>query len=235
MSKKVKIFAIVVVGFSVLIFILSKVGGSSTPSSSTESLVSSNDVSVIEGTGIDEFSTLLSSIRSINIDTSVINTPEYKSLRDYPVSLGSDIIGRTNPFAPIGSDANDPVLATTQSLVTQPVIPSYALSTPPATPSTSVIASGPQVVTLQPGKITQNSAEFGAQVTLDDTVPVSVVFQYGPTDAFGFTTAPIAVKTSGTTLVTVTNLQGKAQYKVRALMLKGTQPINGNIVEFATQ
>lgn len=41
----------------------------------------------------DEFSKVLSSIKNIVIDTSVLQNRAYTLLRDFPVSLGTDVVG----------------------------------------------------------------------------------------------------------------------------------------------
>ena len=51
----------------------------------------------------------ISSIKNITIDTSVFQNRAYIALRDYPVTLGSETVGRVNPFAPIGVDSASPV------------------------------------------------------------------------------------------------------------------------------
>lgn len=232
MSKKVKIFAISIIVLSVLIFAATNLGGSKETKSLSD-LAGSSNQSVMSGTVSGEvdpvFSDLLSSISTIEIDTKVLHTDAYKALRDYPVSLGSDTVGRNNPFAPIGSDKNDPAITVSSN---------SAVSTPQQSGTAEApiqISSGAQVQTLQPGKISKTSAEFSAQVKIEDSIPVSVIFQYGTTDAFNSNTAPVTVDKSGTAIVTVTNLQPKTKYLVRAVMVKGSVPSSGNTVTFTTQ
>jgi hypothetical protein len=205
MSKKVKIFAIVVILIAIVVLGATFMP-SQAPSSSTASLGSSADIrpqTSAPSVGDNEFSVLLSSINSINIDTSIFSNPAYKALRDYPVNLGSDTVGRTNPFAPIGTD---------------------------------IASSGdmPTVQTLQPGKITSTSAEFGAQITLQDTVPVTLIFNYGTSDAFGSATAPITVSKSGAALVTVTGLSPATSYIVKPVIVRGSNTVEGGIAPFNT-
>ncbi|MEK7228171.1 MAG: fibronectin type III domain-containing protein [Patescibacteria group bacterium] len=211
MSKKVKIFAIVVVGLAIVIFVASTLGGKKgTPAPSANNpLSSSTGVFPLPGApasssaSSDEFSTLLSNIKHISIDTSLFDNAAYKLLRDYPVSLGSDIVGRANPFAPIGSDGAPGV---------QP----------------------PLIQTIQPGKVTSTTAELGAQITLPDTVPTSVVFEYGTTDVFGSATPPVVVVKSTTTLVTISNLSPDTLYYVRAVAVRGSTSTIGNTNSFTT-
>lgn len=219
MNKKVKIFAIVVIVIALVIWAVTTLGGPK-----TETVTPINPGSALTTTagvrpagpmpmggsqqpvaGGSEFSTLLSSVNSINIDTSIFTNPAYKTLRDYPVSLGTDTIGRTNPFAPIGSD--QAAGTTTSSL---------------------------EVQTLQPGKITATRAELGAQVTIPDTVPVSVVFNYGLTDTFGSATTPVTLTKSGTALVTITGLTPATQYLVKAVVVRGSVTTEGEILPFTT-
>lgn len=153
----------------------------------------------------DEFSSLLSNISRISIDTSLFTNPAYLMLRNYPVALGTDVIGRANPFAPVGSDSQ-------------------------LAPGSSAV----MIQTLQPGKITSTSAEFGAQITLSDTIPTSIVFEYGVSDTFGNPTAPVTVTKSGTTLLTVTQLLPETTYYVRAVAVRGGQTITSQTMSFIT-
>lgn len=211
MSKKVKIFAIVVVGLAIVIFIASNLSGKSSPKppapsgplSSSTGIIPLPGAPALPGATSDEFSTLLSSIKRITIDTSLFDNPAYKLLRDYPISLGSDVVGRTNPFAPIGSDSAPGVQA-------------------------------PLVQTIAPGKITSKTAELGAQITLPDTVPTSIIFEYGKTDTFGSATAPVVVAKSTTTLVTISNLLPETLYYVRAVAVRGSTTATGNTQTFTT-
>lgn len=106
MSKRVKIFAIVVLAIAVIVFIASKTGGSEPDTGSLSSTMDALPITNVEAPTDNEFSALLSTVTSISIDDSVFNSPAYKALRDNPVTLGSDIVGRTNPFAPIGADSS---------------------------------------------------------------------------------------------------------------------------------
>lgn len=209
MSKKVKIFAIVVIGLALVIFIGSKLSGRkpakvpipNSPLSSTTGVIPLPGAPLPQNG--DEFSTLLSNIKRISIDTSLFDNAAYKLLRDFPVSLGSDIVGRTNPFAPIGSDS-------------------------------TVGTTTPIVQTIAPGKVTSTTAELGAQVTLPDTVATSIVFEYGKTDTFGNATTPVIVNKSTTTLVTINNLSPETLYFVRAVAVRGSTTTIGDTTSFTT-
>lgn len=213
MSKKVKIFGVVVIVIAVIIFATSFLGKKKidAPAKSTSPLSSSTGAIPLPGvtantskTSVDEFSSLLSSIKSITIDTSLFSNPAYKMFRDFPVSLGSDIVGRTNPFAPVGTDVGGNI------------------------PADVVIQ------TLQSGKISSTTAEFGAQVTVADTVPTSVIFEYGISDTFGSATPVVVVTKSGTVLSTATKLLPETTYYVRAVAARGSNTTNANITSFTT-
>lgn len=211
MSKKLKIVIIVVIILIVGIGGASLLGNKTPVPVKSSSPLTSSSGSAPAGTtsqnsaSSDEFSNLLSSVKRITIDTSIFDNPAYKMLRDFPVSLGSDIVGRVNPFAPIGTDS-------ASSAPTQDVY----------------------VDTLQSGKVTSTTAEFGAQLSLSDTVPTSVVFEYGTSDIFGNTTTPVVVTKSGTTLVTVTKLLPETTYYVRAVTVRGSSTTTGNTTTFTT-
>lgn len=211
-SKKTKIFALVVLGIAVLILIISLLGGSGKAPApvGSNALSSSTGVPLVGGTGdnqesVDTFSNLLSTVQSITIDTSLFQDPGYISLRDHPIVLGTELIGRTNPFAAVGTD---------QAI------------------TTSGVAS---VQTLQPGKITKTTAELAALITLPDTSPVSVVFSYGTSDAFESMTTPASASHTGTLLSTVTGLMPGTLYYVRASVVKGSITTDGNVMSFTTQ
>lgn len=208
MSKKVKVFAIVVGGLAVLILLFSLMGnGEPSPAPAASGLstslgggIPSSDSSVSDN---GEFAGLLSSVKSISIDDSIFSNPAFKALRDHPIAIGTDIVGRSNPFAPVGTDGTD-------------------------------LSSAPTVQTLQPGKITSTSAELSAQVSFSTTAPVTVVFQYGPTDQFGSVSAPQTLTKSGTVLSTITGLASGTTYYVQAVAVVGSTTANGNTMTFTT-
>ena len=212
MSKKIKIFAIVILGLALIIWAMSNFGGSadapttnpSSPLSTSATAPAVNRAATATDTKPGDFQTILSTVKSITIDTSIFSNPAYRALRDHPVTLGTDIVGRSNPFAPIGTD------------------------------SAVVGLDQPTVQTLQPGKVTSTSAEFTAQVTLPTTAPVTVVFQYGTTDAFGSATTPQNVTKTGTSFATVTGLTPNTTYKVQAVIVQGSNTISGNTMTFST-
>lgn len=210
MNKKVKII-LGVLGAIVIIIVLSSVLRSKkTPkvSNPTNLLTSTTGIVPLPGasgiTSADEFSKVLSSIRNITIDTSLFQNHAYIALRDFPVILGTDSVGRVNPFAPIGVDSPLPVI---QDTIVQ---------------------------TLQTGKITKTTAEVGAQVTPTSSAPITVVFEYGTTDTFGNVTEPIMVTKSGTVLSTLTGLLAGTTYYTRAVAISGAITTTGNTTSFVT-
>ncbi len=211
MSKKAKIFIGVVV-VAGLAFAANSFLGSDTPPASTQNNPLSSTTGMIplpgaptvNTTSADEFSKVLSTIKSITIDTSLFQNRAYMMLRDFPVSLGTDIAGRVNPFAPIGSDASTPVV------------------------ETAVIQ------TLQAGKINKTGAELGAQITVTQGIQTTVVFEYGTTDTFGSATNPITVSKSGTVLSTITGLTPGTTYYTRAVAIIGASTTTANTTSFVT-
>lgn len=215
MSKKVKTFAIVVLGISALIAAATFLGGSSSSNTSSSSQLSSSANSKVAGVPLtttssapSEFANVLSSIKSITLDTSIFDNPAYRTLRDYPITLGSDYRGRPNPFAPVGYD-----VGTISGTATPVEI---------------------QFETLQPAKVTATTAEFGAQAILSNTDNAVVVFEYGTNDVLGSATAPVALSKNGTALLRVTGLTKATVYYVRAVLTQGSITKTGNIMTFTT-
>ena len=214
MGKKIKIFVILILILAVAAgayFFLSSKTNAPIASSTKSGLVAFSGAAPASSSGqvdtknIDQFSSLLSTIESITIDTTIFQNKAYVSLRDNPIEVGTDIVGRSNPFAPIGAD------------------------------STGAAPTAAQVTTLQPGKITSTSAELTSQVTLSDTTPATAIFEYGISDAFGSTTAPTSLSHTGTAIATLTGLSPNTLYYVRADAVKGGITTTGNTVTFTTQ
>ncbi len=219
MSKTVKIFAIVVGIIIVLILAFTYLGNSSnTATSSTpadtglSSSVPMQTAATSTGEGAEaapisnaNFTILLSSIKSITLDTSIFSNPGYKALRDNPISLGTAVIGRQNPFAPIGVDST-----TGQS--------------------TGTLA----VQTLTPTKVTATTAQFGALVSAGSMAGTSVVFQYGTDDTLSSATGPVNVTSTGTALFNVTGLTPATTYYVNTTAVQGSNTATGTIMTFTT-
>lgn len=217
MSKKTKIFAIIVLviaaGIAIVVF-LGRPSTPTTPTANLDSPLSSTAASKVAGVPIptttaptSEFAAVLSSIKSITLNTTIFDDPAYKALRNYPITLGSDNRGRANPFAPVG----------------------YEVGTVTGIPVAEV-----QFETLQPGKITSTTAEFGAQGILSSTDVANVVFEYGMNDLLGSATAPVVIGKNGAALLRVTNLAPKTTYYVRAVLTQGAITKTGNIMTFTT-
>ncbi len=207
MSKKIKAFVIVILIIIGIVLAVSY-AGNKTPTPAVEGALSSSKaagvpLSTTEAT-VNDFTSSLSTIKGISIDTSIFSNPAYQALRDYPVALGTDVVGRPNPFAPIGSDVGAPV-------------------------STQV-----QFETLQPGKITATTAQLGAQAIVSDIAQTSVVFEYGTSDLFGSATPPVPLTKNGTVLYTATVLAPATTYYVRAVLAQGSITTVGNTMSFTT-
>ena len=212
MSKKVKIVVIIVFLAAGIIgaglYFRNKESVSNTgPLSSSVSPAAGVPVAMTNNQN-NEFSTLLSTIKSITIDTSIFTNPAYLALRDYPITLGSDIKGRPNPFAPVGNDTGS-----ISGLV-----------------STTKV----QFETLQPNKITATTAELGAQALVSTTEQSNVIFEYGINDLFGKGTGPVALTKNGTALFRITDLLPETTYFVRAVLTQGSTITVGNTMTFTT-
>ncbi len=207
MSKKIKTFAIVILVIALII------GATTFMSNGKRTTQTDTSLSSSKGAGVTsmapqnntEFSSLLSTIKGIEIDTSIFSNEAYMTLRDYPVILGSDIIGRPNPFAPIGLDA-------------------------PVGGSTTEV----QFETLQPAKITSTTAEFGAQALVSSNVQTTVIFEFGTSALLGSATSPLPLPKNGTVLFTALGLRPATTYYVRAVLAQGSKTTLGNTMTFTT-
>lgn len=47
---------------------------------------------------------MLQQLNSIKLDSSIFASPVFRSLEDFRVEPAPDVIGRQNPFAPVGSN-----------------------------------------------------------------------------------------------------------------------------------
>lgn len=219
MSKKVKIFAIVIGIISVAILVFTYLGNSapvedpsdlvSTVSPNAGSSVADGPVAGALSSGpvpvSGSFLQVLSTMDTITLDTSIFSSPAYKALRDFPINLGTAVIGRQNPFAPIGTDT-----------------------------SSSAPVASLEAQTLAPGKITSTGAEFGALITSSNPTASTVVFQYGTSDTFGSSTPPVKVSQGGTALATVKDLTPDTTYYVEAVAVYGSATASGSIMTFTT-
>lgn len=216
MNKKLKtililVVVVVVIGVAASYFLQNKSAPSAPVTSDNPLSASSRAAGVVSSTAplapATEFSALLSTIKSISIDTSLFTNASYLSLRDFPITLGTEIIGRPNPFAPIGYDAAS---------------------------STTTTDTPIQFETIQPGKVTSTTAEFGGQGLLSNTAQSSVVFEYGTSDLFGSATPPVSLGKNGTALFTASGLTPATMYYVRAVLVQGSNTTVGNTMTFTT-
>lgn len=105
--KKIILFVVIVVIITIVaVFIFGK------NKNSTNSILQTTNLSTTttqtQGGDSGKFLQSLSQVRSINLDTTFFNNKSYQKLVDFsltPVIEDNRIIGRPNPFAPIGSDS----------------------------------------------------------------------------------------------------------------------------------
>ncbi len=71
----------------------------------TSGLTSQPVAGVVPEEGGDLISLLLE-LKSIKLDTSILQNPVFLTLQDFSVELASEPVGRLNPFAPIGVGAS---------------------------------------------------------------------------------------------------------------------------------
>lgn len=206
MSKKIKVFAIIILIIAAIVYASTFFdrGNADTPTSPLNSSSKGAGISSNTVQKPSDFSVLLSTIKSIEIDTSIFNNSAYQTLRDYPVILGSDIVGRSNPFAPVGVD--EPIGVSNQI----------------------------QFETLQPAKVTSTTAEFGAQALLSNTNQANVIFEFGTTTLLGSATSPVSLTKNGTVLYTALGLSANTKYYVRAVLSQGGNTTVGDTMTFNT-
>ncbi len=89
---------LIIVGVIVVVFFGFRMFSSDTPS---EGLTSEPVAGVIPEEGGDLI-TLLLELKSITLDTSILQDPTFLTLQDFSVDIAPEPIGRPNPFAPIG-------------------------------------------------------------------------------------------------------------------------------------
>lgn len=96
--KKHKTILIIVVVVAIGLILYNSLGG--TEIASVDETLSSESVS--SGAESDEILALLATLRAIEFDTSVFESPVFLGLVDFSVPLVPEPVGRPNPFAPIG-------------------------------------------------------------------------------------------------------------------------------------
>lgn len=107
--KKILIFALVIGGLAVLA--ITFFGGSNADPNLNSTLTTTTQTPTSGQS--QKFLQSLSQIKSMNLDTTLLNDPAYLNLKDFtrPIVLEDQrLVGRPNPFAPIGVDTlfNEP-------------------------------------------------------------------------------------------------------------------------------
>ena len=80
---------------------------------SNELLVSSGAVGTTDSSVGRKIITLLSEMQNISIDQSIFSSATFQSLLDFGVEIQPELIGRHDPFAPIGFEQGGPAVSTT--------------------------------------------------------------------------------------------------------------------------
>lgn len=137
MIKKV----LVIVGIIVLIIVLVTIF-SGKNETQTGSLISSSGDVVSPVTGEDEigeeFLVTLLNLRTIQLDETLFSDQKFRSLEDFTITLIPEgNVGRSNPFAPIGTDVDTTTAGTTTSS-TSFTTPTPNTQTPVPPPSGTV-------------------------------------------------------------------------------------------------
>jgi hypothetical protein len=224
MNKKLKIILLLAIllgaGFVVFTFLQKAPTAPVTQSglsSSGDALggaIAKKDITSLAG--LDDFSAALANIRSVTIDTSIFTNSVYKTLQDNPISLGTEVVGRNNPFAPVGTDLPDQTFPITQD-------------------QTQVVsANAASISTGVPIKIKKTTAVLVAQAAIDPGATATVVFAYGDTDALGAMSTPIKVKLAGPVTFALKGLKAGTTYFVKATMTIGDITTEGDIISFNT-
>ena len=95
----------------VVIIIVAAIGYNILFGGEENNLLMSESVNAVGKTEDDELISLLINLRSINLDESIFSDPVFRSLEDFGQKLAPESVGRNNPFAPIGVDANRDTLS----------------------------------------------------------------------------------------------------------------------------
>lgn len=95
----------------VVIIIVAAIGYNILFGGEENNLLMSESVNAVGKTEDDELISLLINLRLINLDGSIFSDPVFRSLEDFGQKLAPESVGRNNPFAPIGVDANRDMLS----------------------------------------------------------------------------------------------------------------------------
>jgi hypothetical protein len=103
-SKKTYIALIVIVVLAAGAYFYFQGNPSNSAISSLESVISpaSSDAREVGNRVL----ILLNQINALNIDETIFESPAYKSLVDYTITVPEQNVGRPNPFAPIAGSAS---------------------------------------------------------------------------------------------------------------------------------
>lgn len=161
---------------------------------------------------LSEFSSILSVLQSVQIDTGLFSTNTFISLKDNSVDLGDIVVGRKNPFSKIGEDGGGVLLSQLNSQA-------FSIET----------------VQPDPKTITSNSVEFVAFVEFQGGIPVDVFFEYGYEREKTQSTSPTRVTSSGFVKINIANLQEGKTYKVSSIGARGNNRKIGSPMTFTTK
>ena len=109
-SKKTVITIIIIVAISLIAYFYYQ-GMTPVSSVSLETTQATTDAQVAGSRVLG----LLNQIRSLKIDTSVLQDQVYMSLKDYSVPIPQENVGRQNPFAPLPGSIIPTQASTTNS------------------------------------------------------------------------------------------------------------------------
>lgn len=221
MNKKLKIVFIVVVIIGVLFLGYqsltsqeeSSSSGIATEGGQFSTSINPNEIpTTVSPKELSSFSSLLSVLESVNLETEFFSHPLFLSLRDNAPELGDILVGRSNPFTPAGIETGGVSLSqlNSQALTIETVQP-------------------------DPSLITSTGAEFSAFVEFEGTIPVEVVFQYNKEGSVPSITAPVRITQSGFVKTTVANLEKNTRYTVISIGTRGTNRRSGSPMIFTTK
>ncbi len=106
--------------FIVIIFIILLIGYLYffKPTSEDSAPLISSSTSDESGVGMKIIS-LLSEMKKIVIDQKIFSGASFLSLRDFGVEIRPELVGRTDPFAPLGFDTRQTSVSTTTATTTK--------------------------------------------------------------------------------------------------------------------
>lgn len=110
-TKNLIIFIIAIIGLAlVYVFVIKKEPDQAPLVSVVNPLVSTDLQSDTSSSLTQDFLTILLNVKNIKLDDTIFNDPAFLSLSDSSILLTLDNTeGRSNPFAPLGSDSQAPV------------------------------------------------------------------------------------------------------------------------------